>query len=90
MSLDMPGYKITEVLAGEGDRVSAGQILVRLTRPATEAAGPGATCNPCYDWHIEGAGDGRHHSQHCRGGSDDLARTNRAAVSDRRRRRNRA
>jgi HlyD family secretion protein len=46
VTLDYPGFKITEVLAGEGDRVSAGQILVRITRPATEAAAPGAPAIP--------------------------------------------
>src|SRR6202047_4261644 len=46
VTLDNPAFKITEVLAGEGDRVSAGQILVRMTRPATEAAGPGVPATP--------------------------------------------
>jgi multidrug efflux pump subunit AcrA (membrane-fusion protein) len=46
VTLDNPGFKITEVLAGEGDRVSSGQVLVRMVRPATEAAGPGAPATP--------------------------------------------
>jgi multidrug efflux pump subunit AcrA (membrane-fusion protein) len=41
--LDAPGFKVTEVLAREGDRVTSGQILARLTRqadgPETPAAG---------------------------------------------------
>jgi multidrug efflux pump subunit AcrA (membrane-fusion protein) len=40
--LDAPGFKVTEVLAREGDRVTSGQNLVRLTRPAGEAAEPAA------------------------------------------------
>jgi len=44
VSLDTPGYKVTEVLAGEGDRVTADQELVRLERlsgngPKSNAAG---------------------------------------------------
>ncbi len=38
--LDAPGMKISEVLAGEGDRVTAGQTLVRLTRQSTEGPDP--------------------------------------------------
>lgn len=32
LTLDAPGQKVTEVLVGEGDKVTAGQTLVRLTR----------------------------------------------------------
>jgi multidrug efflux pump subunit AcrA (membrane-fusion protein) len=32
VTLDVPGYRISEVLAGEGDHVKAGQELVRLAR----------------------------------------------------------
>jgi multidrug efflux pump subunit AcrA (membrane-fusion protein) len=39
VTLDTPGARLTEVLVNEGDRVTAGQILARLTR--TE--GPGGT-----------------------------------------------
>src|SRR5262249_43409392 len=38
--LDAPGMKISEVLAGEGDRVTAGQTLARLTRQSTEGPDP--------------------------------------------------
>jgi HlyD family secretion protein len=42
LTLDAPGQKVTEVLVGEGDKVTAGQTLVRLTRqeggPDTGAA----------------------------------------------------
>jgi multidrug efflux pump subunit AcrA (membrane-fusion protein) len=33
-TVDSEGFKITEVLVGEGDQVKAGQALARLTRPA--------------------------------------------------------
>jgi multidrug efflux pump subunit AcrA (membrane-fusion protein) len=36
VTLTVPGFKIVEVLAGEGDRVTSGQVLVRLTRQAGE------------------------------------------------------
>jgi multidrug efflux pump subunit AcrA (membrane-fusion protein) len=32
VSLDVPGLRVTEVLANEGDKVTAGQTLVRLAR----------------------------------------------------------
>jgi multidrug efflux pump subunit AcrA (membrane-fusion protein) len=41
LTLDTPGMKVTEVMVGEGDKVTAGQTLVRLTRqegPDTGAA----------------------------------------------------
>jgi multidrug efflux pump subunit AcrA (membrane-fusion protein) len=44
--LDAPGYRVTEVLVGEGDKVTSGQNLVRLTRqvaPGTaQGQGPSA------------------------------------------------
>jgi HlyD family secretion protein len=40
VTLDGPGSKVTEVLVGEGDRVTSGQTLARLTRPVQE--GPDA------------------------------------------------
>jgi multidrug efflux pump subunit AcrA (membrane-fusion protein) len=48
VSLDAPGFRVTEVMASEGDRVSNGQALVRLTRqgeapqPAAPGSPPGA------------------------------------------------
>ena len=39
VTFDAPGYKITEILAGEGDRVTAGQTLVRLTPISGDASG---------------------------------------------------
>jgi multidrug efflux pump subunit AcrA (membrane-fusion protein) len=42
VTLDAPGFKVVEVLAGEGDQVTSGQVLVRLTRPAAEGQGAGA------------------------------------------------
>jgi multidrug efflux pump subunit AcrA (membrane-fusion protein) len=36
VTLDPDGSSITEVLAGEGDNVRAGQALARFTRPSTE------------------------------------------------------
>lgn len=36
VTLDAPGLRVTEVLVGEGERVKAGQELVRLTRQAGE------------------------------------------------------
>jgi multidrug efflux pump subunit AcrA (membrane-fusion protein) len=38
VTLDAPGMKIVEVLAGEGDRVTAGQTLARLTRQSGEGS----------------------------------------------------
>jgi multidrug efflux pump subunit AcrA (membrane-fusion protein) len=43
VSLDQPGLKVSEVLANEGDRVTNGQTLARLTRQAGEEAGPAAS-----------------------------------------------
>jgi multidrug efflux pump subunit AcrA (membrane-fusion protein) len=40
VNLDMEGYRISEVLVNEGDRVTSGQNLVRLVR-ATEGPSPG-------------------------------------------------
>ena len=36
VTLDAPGLRVTEVLVGEGDRVTSGQPLVRLVRQASE------------------------------------------------------
>jgi HlyD family secretion protein len=41
VNLDMEGYRISEVIANEGDRVSSGQNLVRLVR-SSEGPPPGA------------------------------------------------
>jgi multidrug efflux pump subunit AcrA (membrane-fusion protein) len=43
VTLDAPGLRVTEVLVGEGEKVTAGQELVRLVRQAGEGpeAGPG-------------------------------------------------
>jgi multidrug efflux pump subunit AcrA (membrane-fusion protein) len=46
VSLDIPGYKVSEVLVGEGDRVSSGQTLVRLTRQSAEGPDPSADRRP--------------------------------------------
>jgi multidrug efflux pump subunit AcrA (membrane-fusion protein) len=46
VSLDIPSYKINEVLVGEGDRVSSGQTLVRLTRLTGEVLDPSADRRP--------------------------------------------
>ncbi len=40
VTLDVPGYRISDVLAAEGDHVKAGQELVRLARVSGD--GPGA------------------------------------------------
>jgi HlyD family secretion protein len=37
VTLDAPGLRVTEVLASEGDKVTAGQTLVRLARAAADA-----------------------------------------------------
>jgi multidrug efflux pump subunit AcrA (membrane-fusion protein) len=37
-TVDSEGFKVTEVLAGEGDVVTAGQMLARLSRPAMGGA----------------------------------------------------
>jgi multidrug efflux pump subunit AcrA (membrane-fusion protein) len=39
VTLDVPGYRISEVLAGEGDHVKAGQDLVRLARTSSDGTG---------------------------------------------------
>jgi HlyD family secretion protein len=38
VSFDLPGYKIAEILAAEGDRVTSGQTLVRLSTVSGEGA----------------------------------------------------
>jgi HlyD family secretion protein len=38
VTLDAPGLRIAEVLVGEGDKVTSGQTLVRLTRQTGEGA----------------------------------------------------
>jgi multidrug efflux pump subunit AcrA (membrane-fusion protein) len=43
VALEVPGYRISEILAGEGDHVKAGQDLVRLTRVSSDSPG---TPNP--------------------------------------------
>ncbi len=47
VTLDAPGARLVEVLAGEGDRVTAGQTLARLTRASGEGpdAGGGKSSN---------------------------------------------
>lgn len=42
VSFDLPGYKISEILVGEGDKVASGQVMVRLTPVSNEGSG-GAT-----------------------------------------------
>jgi multidrug efflux pump subunit AcrA (membrane-fusion protein) len=42
VNLDAPGFRVTEVLVGEGDRVTSGQTLVRLTRQSGEGQDAGA------------------------------------------------
>lgn len=37
VNVESEGFRVTEVLAGEGDQVKPGQILARLTRPADSA-----------------------------------------------------
>jgi len=47
VTLDAPGVRVSEVLVGEGDRVSSGQTLVRLTKQTTEGPEPpGAPKSP--------------------------------------------
>jgi multidrug efflux pump subunit AcrA (membrane-fusion protein) len=41
INIDTPGYRVTEVLVAEGDRVTSGQTLVRLTRQSGEGHDPG-------------------------------------------------
>jgi HlyD family secretion protein len=41
-----PGYRVSEVVAGEGDRVSAGQTLARLARQAAPGLDPSADPRP--------------------------------------------
>jgi multidrug efflux pump subunit AcrA (membrane-fusion protein) len=40
VTLDAPGYQISDVLASEGDQVNSGQTLVRLTRESGDAGAP--------------------------------------------------
>jgi multidrug efflux pump subunit AcrA (membrane-fusion protein) len=46
VSLEIPGYRASEVLAAEGDRVSSGQALVRLARLPAEGLDPNADRRP--------------------------------------------
>jgi multidrug efflux pump subunit AcrA (membrane-fusion protein) len=46
VSLDVPGYKVSEVLVGAGDQVNSGQTLARLTRQASEGPDPNADRRP--------------------------------------------
>jgi multidrug efflux pump subunit AcrA (membrane-fusion protein) len=39
VTLDVPGYRISDVLAAEGDHVKAGQELVRLARTSSDVPG---------------------------------------------------
>jgi multidrug efflux pump subunit AcrA (membrane-fusion protein) len=36
VNVEADGYKVTEVMVGEGDQVTSGQVLARLTRQASE------------------------------------------------------
>ena len=36
VNVESDGYKVTEVLVAEGDQVTVGQVMARLTRPASE------------------------------------------------------
>ena len=45
VNLDMEGYRISEVMANEGDKVSSGQNLVRLVR-SSEGGPPGGGAPP--------------------------------------------
>jgi HlyD family secretion protein len=46
VNLDIPGYKLNEVLVGEGDRVNSGQTVARLTRQAAEGPDPSPDRRP--------------------------------------------
>lgn len=43
VTLDAPGMRVTEILASEGDRVTAGQTLARLTRDGPDTGGAAKT-----------------------------------------------
>jgi RND family efflux transporter MFP subunit len=45
VTLDAPGLRVAEVLAAEGDKVTAGQTLVRLARAAADAPEPAGARN---------------------------------------------
>jgi HlyD family secretion protein len=46
VNVDVRGYKVSEVMVGEGDRVSSGQTLARLTRQGPEGPDPSADRRP--------------------------------------------
>jgi HlyD family secretion protein len=46
VNLDMPGYKLSEVLVGEGDRVNSGQTVARATRQPADGVDPAADRRP--------------------------------------------
>jgi HlyD family secretion protein len=46
VSLDIPGFKVAEILVSERDHVTAGQVLARVTRLGGEAAEPPPGRNP--------------------------------------------
>ena len=48
----LPGLRVTEVLVGEGDRVTAGQTLVRLARQAGEGQDAAAAGRSTHDLEI--------------------------------------
>jgi multidrug efflux pump subunit AcrA (membrane-fusion protein) len=39
VNVESDGYKVTEVTVAEGDQVTVGQVMARLTRPASEGQG---------------------------------------------------
>ncbi len=41
VTLDAPGFKVTEILVNEGDKVTSGQVLARLKRLSGETSEPG-------------------------------------------------
>jgi multidrug efflux pump subunit AcrA (membrane-fusion protein) len=78
VGLDVPGYKLSEVLVSEGDRVTSGQVLARLARQSAEGPDPNADRRPTTI-NLKAPAAGVNHSQHGRGGRYRVSDAERAA-----------
>ena len=96
VNVEADGYKMTEVMVAEGDQVTSGQVLARLTRQAAEGsnapagAGGSAGARPAPELaHATRAGRRPGDAKHRAGAGNGFA-AGRAAVPDPGRQRSRA